>query len=103
RLELTQRDRRDADVQHDHRADQNRKRPQAHSTPPLLARPPSTSAQPPSLAANGDAPRGFSSRLHRRFIFGRYGVDGPTTITDPNGRGKEGPQGIRRPLEAPSA
>src|SRR5262245_42252565 len=69
RLELTRRDRRDADAQHDHRADQNRERPQVHRAPPLLARPPSVSAHAPSLAANGDA--GFSSRLHRRFIFDR--------------------------------
>src|SRR4030095_16479697 len=101
RLELTQRDRRDPDVQHAHRADQNRKRPQAHSTPPLLARPPSTSAHAPSLAANGDAPRGFSSRLHRRFIFGRYGVDGPTTITDSERQVKGGSRWHTRPAGAP--
>src|SRR5262245_3023174 len=38
RLELTRRDRRDADAQEDRRTYQNRERPQAHRAPPLLGR-----------------------------------------------------------------
>src|SRR5262245_34537916 len=63
RLELTRGDRRDANAQHDHRADQKYERPQTHRAPPLLARAPSASAHAPSLTATA-TPRGS----HRGFI-----------------------------------